>query len=407
MIMDRIFSAARHLFIWLGRPYERVIRESMATNASSLHVLRRVLDAPWFQRRWVIQEANVMFVRRSIITNRKLLNLSNLHNEITATGDLEMFSTSPLAESLEQPLLAQLLRYENALCRDPRDLVYALSNISSDKLAIVPDYTKSPEEVFIDLAGYCVASGQVLPLMACAIARPLFANMRCAKGDSIIQIGPKYKETRHCISWIPDWRLLRSSKEGQFSFTMCETAARLPETLATLPLMQASVTQSPMPNTLVLKGWLLGGCETARRFKAWSGQIWSSQRDKDHQPGCFWCAPCLLRTEWQITKIKRELPDRFESSGLKMLCLPHTDFSFLVQEVSQGGHAKGRVIPLHRLVTYFRRDSVLNIDSFKDSEFEKFVAQDPPKLAFLWDEEKRFPGYPHLKVPEPEEVYIT
>lgn len=400
--MDRIFLAARHLFIWLGKAYERIIRESVATNGSTLHVLRPVWEAPWFQRRWVIQEANVKFKERSIITNATLLNISNLQDMVTGTVDAEWFSTSPLAETLKKPLLAQLLRYEDALCRDPRDLIYALSNISSDKLAIVPDYTKSPDEVFIDLGVYCVASGQVLPLMACAIARPLSIDKQYAAGDSLRCIGQGRAQNRQLISWIPDWRLSRRKipKKEHFSFSMCETAGQLPQiwhedALVPSHTMQARVTHYPMANTLVIQGWLLGPYKTPKTLQHY--------RQESHQ---YDYISYRLRAEWQIIKINRKLSESIESSTLKMLCLPHTNFTFLVQQVRPCADPHGRPIHLYRLVTYFLRESSRLMDGFSDRDLGKFISMNAPKLAFLWDERNQFPGYENAKLPDPEEVYI-
>ncbi|CAM6085744.1 unnamed protein product [Calypogeia fissa] len=68
---------------------------------------------------------------------------------------------------------------------DPRDLVFALINLSSDagELGIVPDYTKTPQEVFIDAAK--------------ALLRP---------GDLSLLLSSQFPKCLSGLpSWVPDW----------------------------------------------------------------------------------------------------------------------------------------------------------------------------------------------------------
>ena len=67
-------------------------------------------------------------------------------------------------------LLSNITRFERMQCREPRDYIFALLAISSDSidLGITPDYSKSPNQVFLDTTISMVESLQELDFLSLA-----------------------------------------------------------------------------------------------------------------------------------------------------------------------------------------------------------------------------------------------
>lgn len=255
MIMNRIFSKARHLFIWLGSAYESTILEGSEEGETCSEIIARVFDAPWFQRRWVIQEANLNIGKRSIISNGRLLDICQSELSTEGASDSAQWSRSPLVDCRKMPLLRILQQYEDSICHDPHDIVYSLLSVSSDAGCIIPNYTKCVEDAFIEVARYCVRSRQVLQLLVCVAGRPLVissSNLRESK-----------KDFQDIISWIPDWRLPWGDEYSLLAlpWTMHE------KLLASLPSLDADESLESTQSlqffpTLVLRGWILSECDS-------------------------------------------------------------------------------------------------------------------------------------------------
>jgi hypothetical protein len=99
-------------------------------------------------------------------TNRKLLvdNLWHLTSSIFSIWRIYQHARqkATTVTSLGNYLLLNISRFDRMQCRDPRDYVFALLAISSDSinLGITPDYSKSPNQVFLDTTISIIKSQQ-------------------------------------------------------------------------------------------------------------------------------------------------------------------------------------------------------------------------------------------------------
>ncbi|KAK4910906.1 hypothetical protein LTR49_020432 [Elasticomyces elasticus] len=117
------------------------------------HCMVRLLDRPWFSRRWVIQEAyhkapyhRLMCIDKTLITGDRFER---------ALLDLQCVVHAPALERAEQQqksLLQNLQLYGRARCSDPRDYIYALVSISMERKSMAVDYGISAEELYLSFA---------------------------------------------------------------------------------------------------------------------------------------------------------------------------------------------------------------------------------------------------------------
>jgi Heterokaryon incompatibility protein (HET) len=139
--------------------------------------LRDILFGPWTQRLWMVPE-NVVNKNTVMLRGKNLLpwitvnivanifHLGLLGNMGPSNFDISGRLTSirlarlrriGLESSGIEPKMNQLLNlmriFGKALCSDKRDLVFALLGLANDakKLAVVPDYSKTLEQVFAEV----------------------------------------------------------------------------------------------------------------------------------------------------------------------------------------------------------------------------------------------------------------
>jgi Heterokaryon incompatibility protein (HET) len=134
-----------------------------------------LLAGSWTERLWMVQENvlnpstfmlrghhvldadEVLLVINLIIRNflpRSTFKINNLRSPFMIESTRTKLHTNREWE-FQELCLTDLMDLLCALkCQDPRDRIYALLSIAEDtrRLNIVPDYTKSVEEVFIDVA---------------------------------------------------------------------------------------------------------------------------------------------------------------------------------------------------------------------------------------------------------------
>ena len=273
--MDRIYSQARQVLIWLGEETEHdseafdamsqinVIlptppstrAETHAINSleyyaeavaslprKSLFQMGSLLQRPWFQRVWVIQEVVVarsaqLFngaksVAWSVFAEAAEKIISYELQSLFVASDLAMsafrnivFIRSNTSEP-RRPFLELLCHARDFNSTDPRDKLYALLGICSREVASLeaPNYTIPVAEVFLQYAKQQLVAGSLLHLAATEYM------------DDISRVT--------LPTWVPDW----SRNVGQIPSEMlipslCAGGASMP-----------SLTISSAGNILTIRG---------------------------------------------------------------------------------------------------------------------------------------------------------
>ena len=219
--MRSIYGLASKVIIWLGEASDdsdlamdliadihRVGPENFKTSLESSKAwdaLRQIYYRPWFRRVWVLQETAVSHIDPEVLLGRRALSWgalgsartfveNHIRNEDEVSSMIKgVVKTTVVALhnirrdlSPEDPMsnLETLLkRTMTFLATDPRDKVFALLGLAheSDRLAILPDYSKTAKEVFAELAVYLISKN---------------INMIYFNTDSPDHDLP---------SWVPDW----------------------------------------------------------------------------------------------------------------------------------------------------------------------------------------------------------
>lgn len=180
------------------------------TTSEEIAALYALFERPWFNRIWIVQEAGVSsqiffqcggqtidwwtFCFGYLITqrlerkarmgpksHRNLVVMSRTRSSIHVSGSRKDIPTTELGLSL----LALLSLYRGYTATDPRDKVFALLGISSSDMGMAPDYSKSNETVFLEVATCLLESSPTLEIFA-----------SCHIGKMAPKILP---------SWVPDW----------------------------------------------------------------------------------------------------------------------------------------------------------------------------------------------------------
>ncbi|KAL9045627.1 MAG: hypothetical protein Q9214_001357 [Letrouitia sp. 1 TL-2023] len=225
--------------------------------------LIEVLERPWFQRIWVLQEVAV--------SKRTVLQLSNavLDWETLAIGcivsrRLTLMSSSKMSMSpnispileitnlrrlvhlqKKPPALSLVNRYRKWNATDPRDKIYAfygLATAEMEQLGIAPDYHRSIQDTY-----------------------SLFAEavLQQYRGSHLLSYAHK-EQSSPSASWIPNWadtkfqsvvaedhemsRLLESSKSGEGRFSAAGSS-------------EVMFSMSSTPGSLAMRGFAVAQIE--------------------------------------------------------------------------------------------------------------------------------------------------
>jgi hypothetical protein len=177
----------------------------------------RLLLRPWFRRVWIVQEVAVS--PRSVVLcgdaeasweqltgALKLLMKLQIHlrYQVAGIGHLNFIDISrqEFVNPADDQLLRALVRHQECQATDPRDKVYALcglANAFARNPSLIPDYNRTPEQVYTDLAVCILSQRRSLDLLSVPLPLQQF-------GISAQQSG-KYQAS--LPSWVPDW-----SREG-------------------------------------------------------------------------------------------------------------------------------------------------------------------------------------------------
>lgn len=202
-IMDKVYGHASHLLIWLGDHimpfrflFERDLRDSdQATRDKPFGDVgmydAEFKDAPWFTRRWVIQEAMCCRNPQCILAGPMQFAVTNLANVlIDPTKTLTSGTVQSSEVRQQRTLFENLVTFDRALCSDDRDRIYALRNISEDGNFVPVDYSHNAEELYTSLARQWTTAGFETQVLIAAVG---------STGT-----GRRHR-SQPLPSWVPDW----------------------------------------------------------------------------------------------------------------------------------------------------------------------------------------------------------
>ena len=194
---------------------------SQGTYRSRLLALKSLLRNRWFRRMWVIQEVVVAkelniiyggerFVWEELVQVSKAISSSHEFLAVLqGTADAGMIECDTdlmfnceltnnirafYAASSPWPLSVALDTGRKFQATDPRDMVFAALGFTTEATnpSLAPDYTKSPEDVFVNAARVLYSSNK--EAWACSLSLLL----PCAgKGNP--------RKLTNLPSWVPDW----------------------------------------------------------------------------------------------------------------------------------------------------------------------------------------------------------
>lgn len=142
-----------------------------------------LLELPWFQRAWVIQEAAnakvaiMMHRQETLLWNKFAFVVQKMKEYQFVPGwrnryiaDTFQHVASTIANPISRTELFLLLSFaRNFYCStDPRDRLYALLGLAQDtsRTHVIPDYRKSPEQVFREFTISELQRGSIAHLSA-------------------------------------------------------------------------------------------------------------------------------------------------------------------------------------------------------------------------------------------------
>ncbi|KAK5704676.1 hypothetical protein LTR17_021678 [Elasticomyces elasticus] len=262
-LMGRIYASAQSSLVWLGESHRlygllsRNKTERRPTARESSIDMRRSGEQQWrasrddlslreigqahtyFHRRWVVQEL-LLQDNREVFAGRNVLALQTKEGPDDSallpspdagaheTSSGTRYTLSLLKRIIDDELkhkpslLQNLIHHYLADCSDPRDRIYALLAVSYDDHGVRPDYRKSVEQVYTELAAHYACSGWVTTVLGCASS--------CRPTDLPTT-------SRNVPSWVPDWRYFDGSRRST-------------------PLMQGGNATVTDGNTLEVEVWV-------------------------------------------------------------------------------------------------------------------------------------------------------
>lgn len=160
-------------------------------NVVKWNALKRLLDSPWFERCWIIQEVTLSKRSPRMLCGRQVMSWSHFAaviywlryhecplymwrralfvTRINAIGGKDFVSRSDRAP---QDLQALFYLTRSVRATDPRDRIFALLGLaqetnSSDQwpVELIPDYGKPVSELYVEVARYCLRRSGSLSIL--------------------------------------------------------------------------------------------------------------------------------------------------------------------------------------------------------------------------------------------------
>jgi hypothetical protein len=201
--------------------------------------LTKLLESPWFERCWVLQEIAVSKGDPIVLCGNQQIVWSNLHKVVTwlnNSGSEHRTERMELVNSIQQVVGRQhwgdrevpytvshlhvLLRLTHSFrSTDPRDKIFALLGLSSatqnpgdwpDELA--PEYTRPVQDVYAAASKHCIQQTNSLNILS-----------QSADKDR----GKNGSRDLEFPSWVPRWDLMDSTRRvSSFSLTQDPDGSR-------------------------------------------------------------------------------------------------------------------------------------------------------------------------------------
>jgi hypothetical protein len=242
-LMFRIYGSATRVLVWLGEQSDdsdlafdviaswsrpsAILVDRLNTKSIEFKALDNLFARSWWNRSWVVQEVANSKIVEFVIGYRHLPWEDFYHSLLHVHGDEHRVAKDALETGLDhrrnvaysllgvggyaRPIdrLRQmssaidelavakegnldqggfeilLPKFGHRQASDPRDKIYSILKIVSDDLQVLPDYTKSVQEVYTDLAKAWISTQRTLDIFMC---RPI--------GESNVKGLP---------TWAPDW----------------------------------------------------------------------------------------------------------------------------------------------------------------------------------------------------------
>lgn len=187
----------KHSMLWRSKRLRRLEQkpEALAAKELAYIAIRDLLCRPWFTRLWIHQEIKLGRCARAVVGASELswkdfgaaiywfLPVMEKHKSLSHLFDMDYLYKHIIftlrSHEEDTPLLALIHGTRNASCSDPRDRVYGILSMltTHTNLGIIPDYTKTKEEVFEDLARRHIWYSQTLQvLLLCDLQRRSFSS---------------------------------------------------------------------------------------------------------------------------------------------------------------------------------------------------------------------------------------
>ncbi|KAH0424699.1 hypothetical protein CcaCcLH18_11421 [Colletotrichum camelliae] len=263
-LMDVIYRNAGHVLVWLGHNQGevevtafRLITDLAATFAEEKKrlefdrthsdtliygpetkdewsPLRALTKLPWFTRVWVIQEIGTQAPATLFWGNARIewellysvCRTLNDYHQLRGHFNIQTPKLKYMYRRFIEPdrtsrhanrfsFIYELHRARHLQASDPRDRVYAMlghysiCNSPNEKLrALTPDYTKTLEEVYIDVATRDLAGDNGTLLTLASVQHGILPSRQAAVKFASLDyssISPN-----KLPSWVPDWRVYQS-----------------------------------------------------------------------------------------------------------------------------------------------------------------------------------------------------
>jgi hypothetical protein len=178
----------------------------LTIRSRSWDAFRDIFQRPYFRRMWIVQEvvlgsncrvycgSHIMQWNDLAKTALCMKTDSSHHVEAHRVVQMVRILKRKLASAIDRPLLDILRQTYNLQCTDPRDKLYGILSLSSDirEGELVPDYGRSCQEVYIEVAKLCIHKYHSLAVLCC-VRNP--------------------KNLSGLPSWVPDWNTISATGE--------------------------------------------------------------------------------------------------------------------------------------------------------------------------------------------------
>jgi len=155
-IMDKIYKQAKMVLIWLGCEPEMIEAACRLQNTENDSMCASVtlLAHPYFSRIWVVQEIALSVNSPLIVCGGSELYWNFIRSSNVSTQQIAVVSmvSARRGHTGKMRTLESCVRYHcKNNCHDPRDKVYGLLGLTSERWRVRVDYAKDVLEVYFDV----------------------------------------------------------------------------------------------------------------------------------------------------------------------------------------------------------------------------------------------------------------